>query len=223
MWRMHYESLTGRRKAAVIALAAVIVLDLANVISGWAEIGLLERIIDGETVSAGEADASDARVAALAVLQLLAYITTAVLFIRWFHRAYRNLETLGAPRRHGTGWAIGGWFVPILSLFRPKQIANDIWWGTTPASEDRNRSGLLLVWWLGFILSTVVGQIAFRATLAGDAPEDIQSADYAYLLSDSLDAVVGVLAILVVLRVTERMEAAAEARRTEWIAPVAPA
>jgi hypothetical protein len=211
-----YESLTKPRKAVVIGLG-----------SGWSEIGLLERILDGETVSASEADANDNRVAALAALQLLAYIVTAILFIRWFHRAYRNLDALAAPRRHGIGWAIGGWFVPILGLWRPKQIANDIWWGSAPEGEAQRASGLLLVWWLGYIVTSVIANIAFRATLSGDETEDIQRADYAYLVSDFLDAVVGVLAILVVMRITERMEARATERpepepetRTEWAPPV---
>ena len=32
--------------------------------------------------------------------------------------------------RYGNGWAIGAWFVPILSLVRPKQMANEIWRGS---------------------------------------------------------------------------------------------
>ncbi len=30
-------------------------------------------------------------------------------------------------RRYGHGWAIGGWFVPILNFWRPMQVVNDVW------------------------------------------------------------------------------------------------
>ena len=54
-------------------------------------------------------------------------IATGVAFLVWFSRAYRNLDALDLPRRYGTGWAIGGWFVPFLNFARPKQVADDIW------------------------------------------------------------------------------------------------
>lgn len=44
-------------------------------------------------------------------------------FLVWFWLAYRNLDALDLRRRYGTGWAIGGWFVPFLNLARPKQVA----------------------------------------------------------------------------------------------------
>jgi hypothetical protein len=34
--------------------------------------------------------------------------------------------------RWSAGWAIGAWFVPVLSLVRPKAILNDIWRASDP-------------------------------------------------------------------------------------------
>ena len=85
------------------------------------------------------------------------------LFLRWFYAAYGNLPLLsaGSPR-FKRGWAIGAWFVPILNLFRPKQIANDIWRGSDPqlspgASPDWSGGslpGLYALWWGGWIVDT---------------------------------------------------------------------
>ena len=36
----------------------------------------------------------------------------------------------------GAGWAIGPWFVPILNLFRPWQIAVETWEGSDPDMRD---------------------------------------------------------------------------------------
>ncbi len=74
---------------------------------------------------------------------------------RGFLRAYANGPALGLhDPRFGKGWAIGAWFVPILNLFRPKQIANDIWRGSDSAlpahasdSWYNRPTPVLLAWW----------------------------------------------------------------------------
>jgi hypothetical protein len=210
-----YQDLSGRQQAALLALSAVIALDVASVISGWLEIGLMERILDGESITKSEVDSNDARQGVLAIGQFVLYLVTAVVFIRWFHRAYVNLGPLGARRRHGDGWAIGGWFVPILSWWRPKEIANDLWWGSAPEEERglERSDPLLLIWWLGFTATQMLGQALFRGAFGdSDTAEGLRSQDYAYLVSDLLDIAVAVLAILVIRRITERMDVRAAAR-----------
>jgi hypothetical protein len=96
-------------------------------------------------VTLAEVNASDELNAFIGFAQFGLLVLTAILFIRWFRRAYRNVEPLGGERRFKTGWAIGGWFVPFLNLWRPEQIANDIWHrasraGTIP-SPRCSRSG----------------------------------------------------------------------------------
>jgi hypothetical protein len=50
-----------------------------------------------------------------------------ICFIFWFRAAYGKLERAGGQLRFSRGWAIGAWFVPLMSLVRPKKIANDLW------------------------------------------------------------------------------------------------
>ena len=59
-------------------------------------------------------------------VRVLALIVTGTVFIVWTRRVYRNLAPLGTSPRFRPGWAIGGWFVPVLNLWRPKQILNDV-------------------------------------------------------------------------------------------------
>src|SRR3712207_1026141 len=109
-------------------LVVVMVIDLAAVWSGLLELDLLDRLAAGEQVPPDQIDFNDTRQALIGFAQLAFYIVAAIFFIAWFHRGYRNVDAIGPQwRRHGTGWAIGGWFVPILSLWRPKQIVNDMW------------------------------------------------------------------------------------------------
>ena len=125
---------------AMILLAAVAVLDVIAALSDFAEIRLLDRIIDGELVSDDEADASDTRQAVIGGIQFLVYAATAFVFIRWFRRCYRNLAPLGAERtRFKSWWTIAGWFIPIWNAFRPKQLLNDIWRGSDPRLPPAER------------------------------------------------------------------------------------
>ena len=92
------------------------------------------------------------------VIDLLAFIAMGVVFIVWTHRVYRNLVRLGAPHRHGTGWAIGSWVTPIVNLWWPKQVLVDMWRGSAPAGGPPDeRSDLLGAWWSVYIASSVVG------------------------------------------------------------------
>ncbi len=212
--------LGGRARWAVIALVATIFTDLLNIWSDWLEIDLTTRILDGEQVSDDELDSNDTRQGIVAGLYLLALIAAIVFFIRWFHRAYSNLRALGQPHlRFGTGWAIGAWFVPILNLFRPKQIANDIWRGSDPSAprlnesawKDRPVPALLGLWWAAWIVTSVLGNVVGRLWWGADTIEATRDAARLDLASYVLDIPAAVLAILVVRRLTARQEERARA------------
>jgi hypothetical protein len=201
------ESLGVRAKWTIAALIVTAVLDVVAVASDWSRYDLLGRIVSGGSFTLAEANASDHRQAVIGGVQIGVLLVTAIIFIWWFHRAYRNLDALGGERRFGTGWAIGGWFVPILNLWRPKQIANDIWRGSDPTAvflSDPAASSLLTAWWLVFLASAWASQVAGRLAFAGNTARDLQKATTAYLVGDSLDIIAAALAILVVWKLTMR-------------------
>ena len=78
----------------------------------------------------------------------LLWILAAAFFIAWLHRAYK-LDSLAWSTSYGTGWAIGSWFVPILNLFRPKQIARLARQLSAPCDRRlaHTPSALLDLWW----------------------------------------------------------------------------
>jgi Domain of unknown function (DUF4328) len=204
---------------AAILLAAIVVLDVVAAFSDLAEIRLLDRIIDGEPVSDSEADASDTRQAVIGAIQFLVYVATAFVFIRWFRRAYRNLAPLGAEQpRFKSWWTIAGWFIPIWNAFRPKQLLNDIWRGSDPSLPPRNDTwrgadvpGFFLLWWLLWLASTYADQVALRLAFTGDTADELRNGSIAYLVTDAVDAVLAVLAIVVVRMTTARQEERAAA------------
>jgi hypothetical protein len=201
------DALRSRARWVQVALIVVAIVDLIAIGSDYAEYRLL-----GTDYTLEEADANDLRQGVIGVAQFALLIVTAVFFIRWFKRAYENVAPLGGERRYGVGWAIGAWFVPILNLWRPKQIANDIWRATN-APGDPGISPLLTSWWAAFLISNWASQIAFRAALSGDTPEELQTASAVYAVSDGVDFVAALLAIWVSRTITARQIAAARSAK----------
>ena len=118
-----YEPLSSRAAWAQRALIVVVALDAVASISAY----FAYRVYQQDVVTQDDLDRTDLREGVVAVLWGVALVFAAVFFIRWFRRAYLNLPALGVTRlRFATWWSIGGWFIPIWSFFRPKQIANDL-------------------------------------------------------------------------------------------------
>jgi Domain of unknown function (DUF4328) len=159
------------------------------------------------------------------VVQVGWFVITAWLWLAWFRRAYLNLPALGARRlRFRPWWAVGAWLVPVFSLFRPKQVLNDVWRASDPdlppdqADTWRRRpvAELLGWWWLVFLASVLVRSITTEAVhaaadfmLLGLLPEQFdrfQASAGMQVLADLLTVVCGLLALRVVRRATARQD-----------------
>jgi hypothetical protein len=212
-----YRSLVPPARGLFALFAVTLVLTVAALLSGWAELSLLGRIVeDPASVGTAEADASDQRQALIGLLQLLLYLGTVVAFLVWFRRAYRNLPALGADSlRFSSCWAVGAWFVPFLNLVRPKQLADDIWRASDPALpalpgaawKQQRVPSLLHWWWALFIASNLLGWAAFRVGQAATTPQELQTGSAITLAGDFLDLPLTILAICLVAQVTRRQEA----------------
>jgi hypothetical protein len=207
-----YEPLSGRAKWARRALVTLIALDAISVVSGYFEYSLYGQ----DVITQDEVDANDIRQGLVALLDFTAFVVVVVMFIRWFKRAYANLPALGVPKlRYRRGWAIWGWFFPFLNLYRPKQLANDIWRGSDPAAPierdadwDRRPVPALFQWWWGVYLCWgFLYNVAFRISATGGADaSSLQDDTAAYMVADSVSVLGAILALLVVRAATTRQE-----------------
>jgi Domain of unknown function (DUF4328) len=80
-----------------------------------------------------------------------------VVFLVWFYQARRNAGLLDWRQRLSTGWAIGGWFVPVIFLWFPYMIMADVWRAGLPASERPRFALLPGAWWTCWILAWLTG------------------------------------------------------------------
>lgn len=199
--------------AAIEALNAVAALGYAAIAG---------ELIDEGQPPLSEIEAADELITAAGWAVLAGYLVVGpITFIPWFARAYSNLPRLGIlPLRFRPGQAVWSWFVPILGLIRPKQIADDIYRGSRP-DAPANRgfrelavSPLLHWWWGAFLTALVLGRIATGVVNgAADSPLATQAATIelleqqrlGLLLSagaSALAVAAAALAITVVIRIT---------------------
>ena len=215
-----YQPLATRATVVRWLILALILVSLVAAVSDAFEYDLLRRIQEGSSVSRGEVDFNDIRQAVLGLVQAGINVALIVAFLMWFRRAYDNLSRLGATGlRYRPGWAVGAWFVPILNLFRPKQIANDIWRGSDPSLPPqagqswRNRpvAGVLHWWWALWLLQSFLDNTSARLYAEGDTAAQVKTASLVTLASDAFTLVTGILLLVVVRETTARQEARAEA------------
>ncbi|MDQ3033053.1 MAG: DUF4328 domain-containing protein [Myxococcota bacterium] len=220
-----YSSLKTLALATMVFLALNGLASLVAIPSAMMQMDVLDRIDQG-TIGQDEIEANDARESALGLVTMGLYFVTAIVFVAWFHRAYKNLDHFGHQREHGTGWAIGAWIAPIISLFRPFQMAREIWHASDPERGNEwappSSPPLLSTWWALWIIGNVVGQIAFRMSLGAETVDDFRTSTTVQIGIDALNLVSVPFAILVVRELTRRQETRAErmARGAEDLAKV---
>jgi hypothetical protein len=141
-------------------------------------------------------------------VELLALLVTGVMFIVWLHTAHRSSRMDRRLLRHKSGWAIGGWFVPILNWWRPFQMVSDVRCGAT--GDGGARVSFRQGWWWGtwLALTGVSGAVGALYNRAAEAPAGVQYVDALDAaaswerLACALSVVSAVLAILVVREIT---------------------
>ncbi len=205
----------------VTFLALLLLVDVGSVISSLFQIELLERMQLGD-YTMQEADANDFRQMLIGVVWFLGFVTTAIVFIVWTHRAYKNVDALGGNRSMGPGWAIGAWFAPILNLIRPYQIVRESYTAAVLRDDPVatvNAPVWLTGWWILWVVNNIFGNIVFRL----DEPEQISgyiTNTKLYIASDVASMVAGVAAIVVVLKVSQAQTEAGERQPIENVQDV---
>ncbi|MEZ5460524.1 DUF4328 domain-containing protein [Dokdonella sp.] len=208
----HFRDSENLTRWVRILLYAQIVVAIASLISGYLEYQLLLSLQNGTfeavEIALAESAAGDRRQLVVGVVYLILLIVSAVVILKWIHRANYNARQLGAKGMDFTpGWAVGYYFIPILNLFKPYRAMKEIWkasknpsrWATQPASR------ILPLWWGLWITSNILGQVIFRLARRAEEIPELIGLNLVSQISDFLDIPLA-LALLVLVNEIHAMQ-----------------
>ncbi|MGW4803610.1 DUF4328 domain-containing protein [Kitasatospora sp. NPDC004272] len=160
---------------------------------------------------------------------LLLSLATAVPFLMWLYRARVNAEVIYPHgHQHARGWAVGGWFVPLVQFWFPWRITNDVWRASGPPGEhgvpQPTPAGLVHAWWSTLVLGRLLsffGSQSLGSEAALNYLDSYREALTYLIASELLTTAAAVFAILVVHRLTAMQEAHAARAWAAWTPPVA--
>lgn len=152
------------------------------------------------------ADTSDLLMGVAGVAQGFSLVACAVLFVVWLWRVRVNAEVF-APNGHSKarGWVIGGWVVPIVSLWYPRRVVLDVWDASRPAGRTDGHA-LVNSWWTLWLLTNTVGRILYSQAETAHTSQEIRDATILMVVADAVDLAAAALAVLLVLKVTRMQD-----------------
>lgn len=161
-----------RAQLTIVSLVIMVLLLIVATVSDYLQINLLSRAMNGEFITQAEVVANNSQQLLVSRIYLFVCALMGILFLTWIHRAHRNLPALGARNlRYSPGWAVGGFFVPILNLFYPFGVMREIWKASnskfdvadSPSWENAPTSPLVGLWWAFYLISSFGGIYVFTS------------------------------------------------------------
>src|SRR5258708_611842 len=144
-------------------------------------------------------------------------LLTAVSFLTWIYRAHENLKSLGATDlKYSPGWAIGGFFVPILNIVRPYQVVTEIWKASGSGVGRPGRTNwtyektpvFIGLWWGSWLILGFLRSFSTVLVLGAGEVNQLAVASRFLLVHDVISIVSAALAMTVVLKINARQEVA---------------
>jgi len=101
---------------------------------------------------------------------LAACVVVGILILKWIYRVDRNAHSAASGLTISPPWAVGWYFVPFATLWKPFQAVREAWQVSTQAAvwQEVVAPSKLRWWWGLWLLSNVLGQVSFRVSMMGE-------------------------------------------------------
>jgi hypothetical protein len=204
-----FRAATTRAKVLVGLLwvsLAISLIACAIDVWGWLEI---DSFLAGRA-TIDDLERFDGLHAASGLAEVAVFIATAIAWLAWQSRTVDNEAPLGiGPSPWSPAMSMIWWFVPIANLVQPYRIHRDVYarYFGGPGAPD----SLVLWWWLAYLGSSLVTNVAGRVWQGLDTLEGLQSGLILWFIADLATAIAAVPAITLVSGIQRRSDALASA------------
>jgi hypothetical protein len=214
--------------AAAILIGVVTLISALTAVSDWHSYRVLRAYEQGPIRDPQRLERADLISGSLWIVSSIVLLAAAIVFLVWLWRVRWNAEMFcQGAHRHTRGWVIGAWICPVVNLWFPKQVVDDVLAASdqrTPARIDTLRGipGTPLVWgwWLAGVAGFLLDNATNRNALIDDASIDAIGVNAILSTGSALaTAVAAVLAIMIIQRVNDLQTARPW---TPWWATEAP-
>lgn len=107
-----------------------------------------------QVLSQGKVDGVTTLAFVAAMAYLVTFVVTGVLWMIW---QYRLAMQAPVRLRRSPGWHVGAWFVPIMSLWRPRANIGNLWEAYhRPGETERATPWSFSLWWLCWLSPQVL-------------------------------------------------------------------
>lgn len=111
----------------------------------------------------------------LSAIYVIIFIVSVILICIWINRSHKNARALGVTTiEQSPAWAVGSFFIPIISFFVPYQAMKGLVSGSLNLAQKPFSSNQLSAWWATWIIGLLLSRISSRWTdrLEKNLPEN---------------------------------------------------
>jgi hypothetical protein len=155
------------------------------------------------------ADSIDQTSTVVSIVYLGIFVATVIFSSVWIYRSSWNARQIQPSEKRITpGWAIGWYFVPFLSLWKPYQAAVQCLNSSEDpqGAIDRSAPGFFQAWWFLWVVSSVGGNLSFRLSNKAVSADDIRSVALLDLGLAPLSIITTLLFIRVIKTITQAQQ-----------------
>lgn len=203
-------------KVVMVLLVLALVISAYGAVMQYSLTGTLAKLDAGKAVPQKDLQSHTEKMQAFNLVSFPLVMLTAVFFLVWIHRVYRNLPALGARGlKHSPGWAVVSFLIPIIQLYKPYFVMREIWKASDPevdagdgsAWQGARGSSMLNLWWLchavGLFIMYVYLTLAF-VFIAKIEAGMLLNMTYAVMFASFLGMIAGIMLIIMVRSIDHR-------------------
>lgn len=194
-------NLSGLTSALVAALFVYLIASGVSAWANWEQILLIGQIEQGQECTQAQVLSNHIRKALCALFHLVAFVCTALLFMRWTYLTKKNAMALGATdMEFSPAWSVGWYFIPIATLWKPYQALKETFMASSPTGREawRNaeRPWILPLWWGLWLVSSEFGNLGSVTAFHKTELADLGISTWLSLIRNLLDVPLAVVVII---------------------------